>query len=254
MVLTIDLNADVGESFGAWRLGEDDALMAAISSANIACGFHAGDPTVIRRTLALAKAHGVAVGAHPGYPDLAGFGRRDMSLSPDEVTDVVIYQVAALAGMASAEGLRLAHVKPHGALYNRAARDEAIALAIARALALVDRSLVLFGLAGSCLVDAGRREGLRVAAEAFADRAYEANGRLRARDLPGALITDPDAAVARVVRLIETKTIEAADGSMLTLDADTICIHGDSPGAATLGRRLRAGLEAHGVRLAPPHA
>jgi UPF0271 protein len=252
--VTIDLNADVGESFGAWRLGDDESLMASVSSANIACGVHAGDPSVIRRTLALARQHGVAAGAHPGYPDLAGFGRREMALSPEEVTDLVLYQVAALAGMAAAEGLRLTHVKPHGALYNKAARDQPTAAAIARAIALVDRRLVLFGLSGSALVDAGRREGLRVAAEAFADRGYEANGRLRARELPGALVTDPADVVTRALRLIEHQTVSAVDGSTIAVAADTICVHGDTPGAAELARRLRAGLEARGVRLAPPHA
>jgi len=251
--LSIDLNSDLGESFGAWTLGDDEAIMPSVSSASIACGFHAGDPTVIRRTLGLAKRHGVAVGAHPSYPDLAGFGRRDMALAPEEVTDVVMYQVAVLAGMAAAEGLRLRHVKPHGALYNRAARDESTAAAIARAVALIDRDLALFGLAGSMLLDAGRREGLRVASEAFADRGYEPDGRLRARHLPGALVTDADQVVARVMGLLEDRSIAAVDGSRLRLDADTICVHGDTPGAAELARALRAGLEARGVRIAPPH-
>jgi UPF0271 protein len=251
-MLTIDLNADVGESFGDWRLGDDEALMPSVSSANIACGFHAGDPGVIRRTIASAQAHGVSVGAHPGYPDLAGFGRRDMALSPREVTDLVLYQVAALAGMAAALGLRLAHVKPHGALYNRAARDETIASAIAQAVALVDRDLVVFGLAGSHLLEAGRREGLRVASEAFADRGYEPDGRLRARNLSGALVTDPDVVVSRVMQMIASRTVTAVDGSTVAIEADTICLHGDTPGAADLARRVRQGLEASGVRIAPP--
>jgi 5-oxoprolinase (ATP-hydrolysing) subunit A len=250
--LTIDLNADVGESFGGWRLGDDEALMPSVSSANIACGFHAGDPGVIRRTVALALAHGVAVGAHPGYPDLAGFGRREMALSATEVGDLVLYQVAALSGVAAASGARLAHVKPHGALYNRAARDEAAAAAIAKAVAAIDRHLVLFGLAGSRLLEAGRREGLRVAAEAFADRGYEADGRLRARDLPGALVIDPEAVVSRVMQMIESRTVVAVDGSMVPLEPDTICLHGDTPGAADLARRVRQGLEARGVRIAAP--
>ena len=252
MSLMIDLNADVGESFGDWRLGDDEALMPSVSSASVACGFHAGDPGVIRRTIALAQAHGVSIGAHPGYPDLAGFGRRDMAVAPAEVTDLVLYQVSAVAGMAAALGARLAHVKPHGALYNRAARDEAVAAAIARAVALVDRSLVLFGLAGSRLLDAGRREGLRVASEAFADRGYEPDGRLRARDLPGALVTDPDAVVSRVMQMIESHTVTAVDGSAVAIEADTICLHGDTPGAADLARRVRQGLEGKGVRIASP--
>lgn len=246
---TIDLNADVGESFGAWTLGDDEALMPSLSSANIACGFHAGDPSVIRRTLTLASRHGVAVGAHPGYQDLAGFGRRDIALSAADVVDLVMYQVAALAGLAAAHGLRLSHVKPHGALYNRAARDEATAVAVARAVKMIDPGLVLFGLAGSVGIEAGRREGLRVAAEAFADRGYEADGSLRARHLPGALLTDPERAVARVVQLLERRTVTAVDGSSVSLEADTICVHGDTPGAADLARRLRAGLDARGVRV-----
>lgn len=241
----------MGESFGDWRMGDDEALMASVSSANVACGFHAGDPGVIRRTIALAQTHGVSIGAHPGYPDLAGFGRRDMTVAPADVIDLVLYQVSAVAGMAAALGARLAHVKPHGALYNRAAKDDVVAAAIARAVAMVDRTLVLYGLAGSQLLEAGRREGLRVAAEAFADRGYEPDGRLRARDLPGALITDADVVVARVLQMIESRSVAAVDGSRLPIEADTICLHGDTPGAAELARRVRQGLEAKGVRIAP---
>lgn len=250
--MQIDLNADAGESFGAWILGEDDALLPSLSSVNIACGFHAGDATVIRRTLRLAKAHGVAAGAHPAFPDLSGFGRRDMAMGPTEVVDVVLYQVAALAGLAAAEGLRLTHVKPHGALYNRAAHDAATAHAIAEAVALADRGLMLFGLAGSLLIDAGRARGVRVVAEAFADRAYEANGRLRARDLPGALVTDPRQVVDRVMQLIEDRSMTAIDGTRVAIDAETVCIHGDTAGAAVLARQVRASLVARGVRIAAP--
>jgi 5-oxoprolinase (ATP-hydrolysing) subunit A len=248
----IDLNSDLGESFGPWTMGRDEAIMPSISSANIACGFHAGDPSAMRKTLRLAKARGVSVGAHPGFPDLAGFGRRDMALAADEITDVVLYQIGALAGLAVAEGMQLAHVKPHGALYNRAAWDESAARAIARAVALADSRLVLFGLAGSRLVEAGREAGLRVAAEAFADRAYESDGHLRPRDRPDALVTDPDRVVDRVMMVIEKHAMVAIDGTCLPLEADTICIHGDTEGAAELARRVRAGLEARGVRIAAP--
>lgn len=249
--MRVDLNADAGESFGAWSLGEDEALVPWLTSINVACGFHAGDPSVIRRTLRLAAAHDVAVGAHPGYPDLAGFGRRELAMSPREVEDAVLYQVAALAGMAGAEGVRLVHVKPHGALYNRAARDAEAAAAIARAVAAIDPALVLVNLAGSRLLDAGRAAGLRVAAEAFADRAYEADGSLRSRSLPGALVADPALVVERTIRLIVDGAIAAHDGTPLRFRADTICVHGDTPGAAGLARRLRGALADRGIVVAP---
>ncbi|MGH9329390.1 MAG: LamB/YcsF family protein, partial [Vicinamibacterales bacterium] len=186
--MRIDLNCDLGESFGPWKMGADEDVMRSITSANVACGFHAGDPSVMRRTLRLARENGVAVGAHPGFQDLAGFGRRDIAASPAEVADLVLYQIAAIAGVARAEGVRLQHVKAHGALYNMAARDRALADAIARATAGYDPSLVLFGLPDSALIDAGRAAGLRVAAEAFADRSYEPNGSLTARRLPHAIV------------------------------------------------------------------
>jgi UPF0271 protein len=199
--MRIDLNSDVGESFGAWRLGDDKALMQVISSANIACGFHGGDPGVMRRTVELARSHGVAVSAHPGFQDLTGFGRRDMRCSPQEVEDLVVYQVGALAGVAAAQGVRLQHVKAHSALYNVACVDESLAAAIARATAALDSSLVLFGLPGSHLVREGRRAGLPVAAEIFADRAYMADGTLVPRSRPGSVIHNPDEVVLRAVRM-----------------------------------------------------
>jgi UPF0271 protein len=227
---TIDLNADVGES-----RGDDEALMPSISSANVACGCHAGDPTVIRRTLRLAARHGVAVGAHPGLQDREGFGRREVAIAADE-----------------AEGLRLAHVKPHGALYNMAARDTGLARAIARAVARLDRSIVLVGLAGSAFAGAAGAEGLPFAAEAFADRAYEPDGSLRSRHEPDALITDGRLVLARVMRMVTERTVVAIDGSDLPIEADTICIHGDTPGAADLARALRRGLTDRGITVAPP--
>ncbi len=247
--MRIDLNCDMGESFGVYTIGDDEAVMRSITSANVACGFHAGDPSVIRRTLRLAKAHGVAVGAHPGFPDLVGFGRREIQATAAEVEDAVLYQVSALAGMAAAEGLTLQHVKAHGALYNMAARDSALASAIARAVAQFDRSLILFGLPGSHLLTAGRAEGLPVAAEGFADRAYEPDGALVSRRTPGAVIHDAARVVDRVLRMVRDRVVEVTDGSMLSLDAATICVHGDTPGAADLVAKLRAGLEAAGVEI-----
>jgi 5-oxoprolinase (ATP-hydrolysing) subunit A len=245
--LRIDLNADVGESFGAYSIGNDRAIMPSITSANIAAGFHAGDPSILRQTIRLAREHGVAVGAHPGFPDLAGFGRRELRVTPREAEDFVLYQIAAVAGVAAAERVPLQHVKPHGALFNMAARDAALAEAIARATAAFDRRLMLFGLAKSALLDAGRAAGLRVAAEVFADRAYEPDGTLVPRSRPGAVLHDPAEVVGRAVRLITERAVVACDGSVLALDADTICLHGDTSGAETLARRVRAALEAAGV-------
>ncbi|MDP1570640.1 MAG: 5-oxoprolinase subunit PxpA [Vicinamibacterales bacterium] len=248
--MRIDLNSDLGESFGPWTMGQDEALMPSITSANIACGFHAGDPTVMRRTVALARRHGVAIGAHPGFPDLAGFGRRAMQASPAEVEDFVIYQVGALAGIAQAEGLTLRHVKPHGALYLVACRDHAIAGAIARAVAAIDRSLILFGLSGSALVEAGRAAGLRVAVEGFADRAYEPDGTLASRQRPGSVIHDPAAVVARAVRMVRDREVVATDGAVIRMEIDTLCLHGDTTGAAGLAVSIRRGLEEAGVTIA----
>jgi UPF0271 protein len=245
--MRVDLNSDVGESFGAYTLGQDQILLPHITSANVACGFHAGDPSVMRVTVALARQHGVAVGAHPGFPDLVGFGRRDLNATPGEIEDFVVYQVGALSAVAGAQGARLQHVKPHGALFNMAVRDRELADAIARATAAVDRSLILFGLPGSELISAGRRAGLRTAAEVFADRAYEPDGTLVSRRKPGAVIHDPDAVVARVVRMAIERSVIAVDGSTVAFDLDTICVHGDTPGAAVLAARIREALERSGV-------
>ncbi|MBA3639984.1 MAG: LamB/YcsF family protein [Acidobacteria bacterium] len=249
--MRVDLNCDMGESFGRWELGADAAVMPHISSANIACGAHAGDPAVMRRTMRLAAAQGVACGAHPGFADLAGFGRREIPITPDEATDLVLWQLGALAAIARAEGVTLRHVKPHGALYNMAARDPALADAIARAVAQFDRSLVLFGLAGSPMLDGGRAAGLAVAAEGFADRAYEPDGSLTPRARPGAVIHDLSLVVARAVRMATESRVTARDGSEIRLHVDTICVHGDTPGAADLAHALRQGLEAAGVLVRP---
>ena len=247
--MRIDLNSDLGESFGAWPMGQDASLMASISSANVACGFHAGDPGTMRATVALAKANGVAVGAHPGFPDLVGFGRREMTATPQEVEDFVVYQVAALAGIAASQGVRLQHVKAHGALYNMACRDRGLAEAIARAVAAFDRSLILFGLPNSELIKAGQQAGLPVAAEVFADRAYEADGSLASRQKAGSVIHDQAVVVARAIMMVRERRVIAIDGSAIALKADTICLHGDTDGAAELARGVRAGLEAAGIEV-----
>ncbi|MDX2194657.1 MAG: 5-oxoprolinase subunit PxpA [Gemmatimonadales bacterium] len=249
-MIRIDLNGDMGESFGTWALGDDDAMLRHVTSANIACGFHAGDPTTMRRTVRLALDRGVAVGAHPGYPDLAGFGRRAMACTPDEVRDLVTYQVGALAAFAAAEGGRLAHVKPHGALYNAAARDQRLADAIAEAVRAVDPTLVLVGLAGSELMAAAERAGLAAAHEAFADRAYGADGHLVPRSDPAAVIDDPARAAAQAVDLALHRRVHALDGTALTIRADTLCLHGDAPGAEARAAAIREALARAGVTVA----
>ena len=245
--MRIDINSDMGESFGAYTIGHDAGLLTAITSANVAAGFHAGDPSVLRETIRAAVAHRVAVGAHPGFPDLVGFGRRELNVTPREAEDLVLYQVAAVAGVAAAEGTRLQHVKPHGALFNMAVHDATLSAAIARAVAAFDQSLILFGLPGSEILKAGRAAGLRVAAEVFADRAYEPDGTLASRRKPGAVIHDSDVVVARAVRMVTDRTVVATDGSVVPLEADTICVHGDTPGSDVLAARIRAGFERAGV-------
>lgn len=245
--MRIDINSDLGESFGAYTIGHDAGLMETITSANVAAGFHAGDPTVLRTTIRTAKAHGVAVGAHPGFPDLVGFGRREMNVTAREAEDFVLYQVAAVAGVAAAEGVALQHVKPHGALFNMAVTNRELADAIARGVAAFDRRLILFGLPASQILAAGRAAGLRVAAEVFADRAYEPDGSLASRRKPGAVIHDPTLVVERAVRMIRDRTVVATDGSIVQLEADTICVHGDTPGSDRLAAQIRAGLDAAGI-------
>lgn len=251
---SIDLNCDMGESFGAYTIGADEAVMASISSANVACGYHGGDPSVMRQTVRLARAAGVAVGAHPGLPDLAGFGRREMRVTPDEVEGLVLYQVGALDAIARSEGVQLQHVKVHGALYNMAARDRALADAIARAVRAFSRALLLFALPGSELQRAGEAAGLDVAPEAFADRSYEPDGSLTPRARPGAVIHDPATVVERAVRMATEGRVTASDGSEIALRVATICTHGDTRGAADLTRLLRAGLARAGVAVAAPRS
>lgn len=242
--MRIDLNADVGEGRsaavgGAAPPGGDAALMPSITSANVACGFHAGDPGMMRATVVLAREHGVAVGAHPGFPDLEGFGRRELQVAPRDVEDFVVYQIGALAAIAAGQGVRLQHVKPHGALFNMAVRDRALADAIARAAAAIDRELIVFGLPDSELVAAGARAGLRTAREGFADRAYQADGTLLPRSRPGAVIHEPEIVVRRAVRMVREGIVDAVDGSRVRLALDTLCVHGDTPGAAELAARIR---------------
>lgn len=246
-VKRIDLNSDVGESFGVWMRGNDEALMPYLTSASIACGWHGGDPQIMRRTVNLAKTHGVGVGAHPGFPDLLGFGRRPMQLSPEEVRDYVLYQIGALRAFVQAEGMRLQHVKPHGALYHIAANDRLLSDAVVAAIVEVDSTLILIGPPGSELVKAGQRAGLRVAQEGFGDRAYNDDGTLVPRSARGALLTDSEA-VADQVLLIAEGRVRTLTGRMIPMKADTICLHGDTPGAPALAKRLRERLSLAGVQ------
>ena len=247
LTVNIDINCDMGESFGPWKMGADAEVMPNITSANVACGAHAGDPGVMRRTIRAAKQHGVAVGAHPGFADLQGFGRREMQADPAEVEDSLIAQIGALAAMARAEAAPLRHVKAHGALYNMAARDRKLADAVARAIKAFDASLVMFGLPKSPLIEAGIAAGLRVAAEGFADRSYEPDGSLTPRSRPGAVIHDATVVVDRAVRMVRDGVVLTSEGREIPLKVDTICVHGDTPGAPDLTRRIRAGLEAAGI-------
>lgn len=238
----VDLNSDLGESFGAYTMGLDGQVIAHVSSANIACGYHAGDPLVMAETVAAAKAAGVAVGAHPGFPDLMGFGRRNMACSPKEIKAYIQYQMGALLAFAAAQGLKLQHCKPHGALYNMAAKDMDMAGAIAQAIAEVDKNVILLGLAGSLLLEAGRQAGLRTASEVFADRAYQADGSLVPRSKPGSVIHDKDEAIARTVRMVIEGKVTAITGEEVSIDAHSICVHGDNPSAVEFVKNIRAEL------------
>jgi UPF0271 protein len=247
----VDLNCDMGESYGVYRIGNDAELIRYVSAVNIACGFHGGDPSTIRKTVRLALDHGVAVGAHPGLPDLAGFGRRPMEVSPEEVYDMVIYQIGALYGFVKSEGGQLHHVKPHGALYNMAATDRGLSEAIARAVYRVDPGLVLYGLSGSELIRAGQQTGLRTASETFADRSYRPDGTLTPRQEAGALIDDAERAADQVLRMVLEGKVVSCEGEAVNVQAETVCIHGDSPRAVELARRIRERCEAAGVIVQP---
>jgi 5-oxoprolinase (ATP-hydrolysing) subunit A len=246
-----DLNSDLGEGFGAWSLGDDEALLDLVTSANVACGFHAGDPSTMRRVVAAAAARGVAVGAQVSYPDLVGFGRRRMDVAPDELTADVLYQVGALDGVCRAAGARVRYVKPHGALYNRVADDDEQAAAVVAAVASYGRGLPLLGLPGSAVERAAADAGVPFVAEAFADRAVTADGRLVPRGQPGAVLTDVDAVARRAVRLVVDGRVTAAGGAEVEAGAASVCVHGDTPGAVAMARAVRAALEAAGVELRP---
>jgi UPF0271 protein len=254
MTKHIDLNCDMGESYGAWTMGQDEALLGLATSANIACGYHAGDPATMMRTVKIAVANGVAVGAHPSLPDLQGFGRRTMAISPEEARAMTLYQIGALAAFARAAGGRLAHVKAHGALYNMAAKDRRLADGIASAVRDFDPSLILVGLSGSELIKAGRAAGLACASEVFADRGVEPDGSLTPRGQPGAMIEDEDLAVARVLRMIQEGKVTCRGGVDVAIQADTVCIHGDQPKALAFAHRLREALAQAGVEVRVPDA
>ena len=247
----MDLNRDLGEGFGAWRMGDDAAMLDIVSSANIACGFHAGDPAGLLATLRAAAARGVAVGAHVSYPDRVGFGRRDLDVAPEDLLADVIYQIGALQGLARAAGTRVRYVKPHGALYNRIAHDARQGAAVIAAIKAVNPDLVLMGLAGAPILAQARAEGLAVVAEAFADRAYRPDGQLVSRRDPGAVLHDPEVIAARMLRLAQTGRLATIEGTDLDLAVDSICIHGDSPGAVAISARIRAVLAQAGVAIAP---
>ncbi len=246
----VDLNSDVGESFGRWVLGDDAAMLAVVTSANVACGFHAGDPSTLRRTCELAARRGVVVGAQVGYPDLAGFGRRFLDMEQRELTDAVLYQLGALQALAQVAGTGVAYVKPHGALYNATIHHDAQAAAVVRAVQEYDDTLPVLGLPGSALLRSAESAGLRPVAEAFADRGYRPDGTLVPRREQGAVLHDPEAVAQRVVRLVLRREVVAVDGTVLRLDADSVCVHGDSPGAVVMATAVRAALREAGVELA----
>ncbi|WP_367567030.1 LamB/YcsF family protein [Lacrimispora sp.] len=245
----IDLNCDLGESFGAYKMGLDEEVLPYVTSANIACGFHGGDPVVMEQTVALCKKYGVRAGAHPGFPDLAGFGRRNMSLSPGEVKAGVMYQIGALSAFCKGAGVRLCHVKPHGALYNMAAKDYELAKAICQAIKEVDDSLVLLALSNSEMLRAAKDMGLSAASEVFADRAYERDGSLVSRNRKGSMIEDEALAVNRVIRMAKEGAVEAIDGSVVSIEADSVCVHGDGVKALEFVKKIRKGLLEAGIEV-----
>ena len=248
----IDVNCDMGESFGHFVIGQDEAIMPFVSSVNIACGFHGGDPRIIHNTIRLAQKYKVAIGAHPSYPDLAGFGRRDMPLDAQEVYDIVLYQIGAVGAFARAGGIKLHHVKPHGALYNKAAGDAEIAAAIVNAVYYFDPSLILYGPPMSQMMMAAFNTGISFCAEAFADRTYTANGQLTPRQHPDALIANENKAIEQVLQIIQHKTVNTTDGHTIPMDAQTICIHGDGKHALQIASKLHSALTEKGVSVVAP--
>jgi UPF0271 protein len=248
----IDINCDLGESYGAFKVGNDEKIMPHITSANIACGFHAGDPVIMAQTINLAKKHNVAIGAHPGYPDLLGFGRREMQLTSEEVKNYAIYQVSALQGFAKVAGVSLQHVKPHGALYNTAAKDEKLSEAIVDAVKALNHNLIIFAPLNSALAKAAVESGLRVAYEVFADRAYNSDGSLVSRKQPNAIIQEPQKVMERVIKMVKEGTVLAVNGEVVNLgEVHTICVHGDTPTAIELAKALKKGLIKVGIEVKP---
>ncbi len=246
-MLSVDLNCDMGESFGAWTMGSDAALMDYVSSVNVACGFHAGDASVIRKTIETAFEKNVCVGAHPSFSDLQGFGRRQMKMSPDEIFDIALYQIAAVKGMCEAFGGRLHHVKPHGALYNQAATDKTTAEALAKAVRAIDENLIFYGLANSFLISEAERIGLKTASEAFADRTYQPDGTLTPRTEPNALIESVEKSGEQVLEMITAQTVTATTGEKISIQADTVCIHGDGAHALSFAREINRKLKENNV-------
>lgn len=248
-MMQIDLNCDCGESFGEWKMGNDSALFPLISSVNIACGAHAGDPDIMRQTIRLAQQYDLAIGAHPGYPDLQGFGRRVIPMTPNQVQNSVLAQIGALYALARAEGAELRHVKPHGALYNQAAKDPKLAQAIAQAVAAFDKNLILVGLAGSALIEAGISAGLRVAREAFVDRVYERDGSLRNRNLPDAILRESQQSQAQVLGIVTNGYAISIEGERVAIKADTFCVHSDTTSAVEHIQQLRQALNVAGIEV-----
>lgn len=246
---SIDLNCDLGESFGAYRIGMDEKVIPYITSANVACGFHAGDPLVMKKTVALCRQYGVGIGAHPGFRDLQGFGRRNMNISCEEAEADIIYQVGALKAFCDSEGVTLTHVKPHGALYNMAGKDYALALAVCKGIQAVDKELKILALSGSCMIQAARDIGLTAVSEVFADRAYQADGSLVPRSQPGAMITEEEEAIRRVVRMAKEGKVTAIDGTDVSIAADSVCVHGDGEKALAFVKKIREALREAGVEV-----
>jgi len=251
MSKVVDLNCDMGESFGNYKIGQDEEVIKYITSSNIACGFHAGDPNVMSYTVKLAKENNVAIGAHPGFPDLQGFGRRKMDISPEEVKNLTTYQIGALQAIAKAEGMSLQHVKPHGALYNIVANDKILGQAVVEAILKIDKNLILVGLAESEIIDIALKLGLRVAREGFADRAYNSDSTLVKRSIPGAVITDPDVIAEIVIKMINQQKVETIDGKTINLQIDTVCLHGDNKNALNVIRAIRKILTEEKIKIAP---
>jgi len=248
-MIQVDLNSDLGESFGSYKIGMDEAVLPLVTSANIACGFHAGDPAVMQKTVRMALASGTAIGAHPGLPDLVGFGRRKMEVSPEDAYCMVVYQVGALSAFVRSAGGRLQHVKPHGALFNMAAKDARLADAIAAAVHDVDEHLILYGLSGSELVKAAGRAGIRSASEVFADRSYQPDGSLTPRSQAGAMIEDEEASIAQVLSMVVKHEVRTLSGEVIPVQADTLCVHGDGPKALAFSQRIRTALAEAGVAI-----